>query len=273
MSHFLCPACKNRLSENDHTYVCKNGHTYDKAKSGYVNLLLNPLKNSNSPGDNKLMVNARRDFLDKGYYSKLADAVSETICKYADSSLPILDVGCGEGYYTEKVYSYALSKSTEYDIVGIDISKFAVEKASKRCKAAKFAVASIFHMPFADSFCGTIINIFAPYHKEEFIRTLKKDGIFIMVIPGEEHLWELKKALYDTPYKNEVKDYEIEDFELLDVQKVDYKINADNNADLQNLFKMTPYCYKSPVNATERLLSLDSLEIQLDFRILVYRKK
>lgn len=272
MSHFLCPACKSPLIKEGRSFICKNGHCYDISKSGYVNLLLNPLKNSNSPGDNKLMVNARRDFLDKGYYAKLSQVVADTVSDYISDS-PVLDVGCGEGYYTENICKKINENGFKCDVTGIDISKFALDKAAKRCKEAEFAVASIFHLPFDDSFCGVLVNIFAPFHKEEFLRVLKKDGIFIMVIPGEEHLWELKAAMYDTPYKNEVKDYPIEGFELLDVKKVDYKIDIDNNEDLQNLFKMTPYYYKSPVNATERLSKIDSLKIQLDFRVLVYKRK
>ena len=41
-----------------------------------------------------------------------------------------------------------------------------------------------------------------------------------MAIPGEEHLWELKKAVYETPYKNEVRDYPLDGFEFLGTQKL-----------------------------------------------------
>lgn len=274
MSYFLCPACGEVLEKDSRSYKCKNNHCYDMAKSGYVNLLLNPAKNSNSPGDNKLMVNARRDFLDKGYYKKLSDEVNKVVFEYLpQNKLPILDVGCGEGYYTENIAEHLKANGKTSDIAGIDISKFALDKAAKRCKDADFAVASIFHLPFAEKSCGTLINIFAPFFLEEFSRVLSDDGVFIMVIPGEDHLWELKSVLYENPYKNEVKDFEIEGFSLCEARDVKYRVNIESNADLQNLFKMTPYYYKSPVESTERLNAVESLDLQLDFKILVYRKK
>ena len=95
----------------------------------------------------------------------------------------------------------------------------------------------------------------------------------IMVIPSELHLWEMKQAIYDTPYKNEVKPYELEGFSLCGKQKLRYTIDLDNAADIQSLFSMTPYYYKTGREQQERLSALEKLTTTVDFEVLTYRKK
>lgn len=263
MSILICPVCGEKLSISGKTYVCPKKHNFDIAKSGYVNLLLSKHVGKTVHGDNKLMVQARRDFLEKGYYSPLRDALYERVHNGI-----ILDAGCGEGYYTSGISD----KLTDSEIYGIDISKTAVDMASKRRKNITFATASVFHIPIADNSCDSLITIFSPYCSEEFQRVLKKDGIMIMAIPSEMHLWELKKAVYDTPYKNEVKPYELEGFGLVEKKRITYKFLLDNQQDIQSLFSMTPYYYRTGKQQQERLSALDVLEVTADFELLTYRR-
>lgn len=264
MSIFICPVCGGVFDEEKSCYTCRNGHSFDKAKSGYVNLLLNHTSKT-VHGDNKLMIQARREFLDRGYYEPLKNALCNTVQRYFNGGA-VLDAGCGEGYYTSAVKA-ALP---EADMYGIDISKTAADFSAKRCKSASFAAASVFHIPVADKSCGMLITLFAPYCGEEFQRVLRDEGTMIMVIPSEMHLWELKQAVYDVPYKNKVKPYELDGFELAEKQRISYKIKLSSQQDIKSLFSMTPYYYRTGRMQQERLESLDSLETQVDFELLVY---
>lgn len=252
-------------------YRCDNNHCFDCAKSGYVNLLVDNQKNSKIPGDNKLMVDARNGFLNKGYYSPLLNALSSIVFHYASkANSTILDVGCGEGYYTAGLLNYLEAQGKSAQIFGIDISKLAIEKAAKRCQSLSLAVASAFHLPVKSGSCDILLNLFAPYCSAEFLRVLKDSGFLIMVIPSENHLWELKEAVYSSPYKNAPKEYELEGFTLINNTTVKDKIQIDNNADLQALFTMTPYYYKTSKEDFERLKQVKKLEISIEFELLVY---
>lgn len=265
MGIYICPVCGKLLERIDSAYKCENRHSFDVARSGYVNLLLSKHIGKTVHGDNKLMVKARREFLEKGYYSPLREALCSAAVKYFSGGV-LLDAGCGEGYYTS-----AVSAAINGNCYGIDISKIAVEYAAKLDKQTNYSAASVFHMPIADSSCDMLITLFAPYCGEEFWRVLRSGGVMIIAIPSTDHLWELKQKIYDIPYKNEVKPYELEGFELLEKKRISYKMNIDNNDDIRRLFSMTPYYYRTDPEQTARLDSIDKLDILADFELLVYK--
>lgn len=271
MSIFICPVCGENLGISGKSYICPNRHTFDMAKSGYVNLL--PTNNSGSiHGDNKLMLRARREFLEKGYYKPLLDAVCRTTVKYAENGYVFLDAGCGEGYYTTAVKANFDKSEVAVDMYGIDISKDAVDMAAKRKSGVSFAAASVFHIPVMAESCDILLTMFAPYCGEEYSRVLKKDGIMIMAIPSKNHLWELKCQIYDTPYKNEVKPYDLDGFEFIGSEKVTFDMKIPENSDILSLFSMTPYYYKTGKTEQQRLSCLNYLETQADFELLTYKK-
>lgn len=271
MSIFICPVCGEKLDISGKSYICPNRHTFDMAKSGYVNLL--PTNNSGSVhGDNKLMLRARREFLEKGYYKLLCDAVCKVVSKYCGEKFVILDAGCGEGYYTTAVKANFDKSNIAVEMYGIDISKDAVDMAAKRKSGVNFAAASVFHIPVMTNSCDLLLTMFAPYCGEEYGRVLKNGGIMVMAIPSENHLWELKSKIYDTPYKNEVKDYQLDGFEFVDAEKISYTMNIPENSDILSLFSMTPYYYKTGKIEKERLNQLENLETQADFELLIYKK-
>lgn len=267
MTYFLCPVCGEKLTEIEKGAVCPNRHSFDKAKSGYVNLLPNNLPAGNH-GDNKLMIKARHDFLEKGYYLPLRNRLCEVIQKITDKSPVIIDAGCGEGWYTKGIFD-SLEKP---QILAVDISKDAMKITAKREKGIKCAAASVFHLPIEDSCADVCLSVFSPLCEEEFLRILKKGGYFVYVIPGENHLWSLKKAIYDEPYKNSVKPYEMDNFEFLEKVCVDGVMKMENAEDVRNLFMMTPYYYKTSQEDSEKLLSSPPDEIEYSFEILVFRK-
>lgn len=269
MVGFCCPVCGAALRATEKACICPNGHNFDKAKAGYVHLLTH-FSGHKTHGDNKEMVRARRAFLETGAYAPLKNAVAETAKKYAVTNGTALDSGCGEGYYTAAI---AETLGSKMQVLGFDISKEAINLAAKRCKTAQFAVASAFHIPVADESVNLLFEIFSPYSETEFLRVLKSGGYLLEVIPGARHLYGLKTAVYDTPYENEVAAFTRAGYTLLESIHLQNTITLQTAADIQNLFLMTPYYYKTGKAEQARLQTLQTLTTETEFYILVYQKR
>ena len=264
MTGFICPICGTPLF-GDRSLKCQNNHCYDRAKSGYINLLSG--KGGNH-GDPKEMVIARKSFLDKGYYTPLCEDIAKTAAELTPANATLLDCGCGECYYTDRIHSLL----PDAHIMGIDVSKDAVNYGCKRNKSLDLAVASVYAMPVADSSVDTAVCIFAPQATKEFLRVLKPDGHLVMAIGGENHLWSLKKAVYGQPYKNEPTDYALEGFEFVGKKELKYSIDLSSNEDIKNLFSMTPYYHKTSREDIAKLDNLNSLTTEIEFEVLIYKK-
>lgn len=265
---YQCPVCSEKLNREEKRLVCPKNHSFDLSKEGYCNLLFG----GGDHGDNKEMVLARRAFLSKGYYSPLAEKIASTVEKHARPFATVLDSGCGEGYYTDTVEKRLSERDAATNLYGFDISKDAVKAAAKRNKSISLSVASAYRQPYRDGSVDVIYNVFSPLAIDEVKRVLSKDGVFIMAIPDELHLYELKAKVYDNPYKNTVADTEIQGFELLSNEPVHYTMELSSKEDIISLFGMTPYAYRTKKENADRLLSLDSLAVSAHFRILIYRK-
>ncbi len=271
MIGFICPVCKNDFFKEDKSFKCSSGHCFDISKFGYVNLLMSSKSSVKHHGDDRLMVRARRDFLDKGYYSFLCEKLCEICCTHLDDAV-ILDAGCGECYYSSAIRKSMIENGKKATLLGVDISKDALEFAFKRKSGVSCAVGSVFNLPVANSSADCVLNIFSPEAFQEYNRVLKNGGLFIRVIPLENHLFSLKKSVYDIPYLNDVPDADIDGFALIDEIRLSQNINVSSNEDIQNLFKMTPYYYKTGKTDQQKLDSVDTLETLAEFCIRVYRK-
>lgn len=272
MSLFRCPLCGAALSRNGGAYVCPERHSFDIAKEGYVHLLPPNQKHSALPGDDREMVAARRGFLSKGYYRPLLNTLCCQILAHTVRFPVILDAGCGEGWYTAGVYQALQEAGRTPLMAGTDISKFALRTAAKRAGEIEFAVASSYRLPLPDAAADVLLNCFSPLALEEFRRVLKPGGWFLYVVPGPEHLWELKEILYDQPYPNEEKETPYEGFLYQEIVPVDDTITLESREDIQNLFHMTPYAWKTPKSGAERLAALERLTVRISFRVHVFRK-
>lgn len=269
-SLFVCPICGKALGREAGRYTCGGGHSFDMAKEGYVNLLPANRQHSKAPGDDKEMAAARTRFLEGGWYSPLR----ETLCRLADqytfTAPALLDAGCGEGWYTA-----ALSETISAmggRTAGVDLSKPAVKKAAKRCPAGEFAVASVYRLPLADRSVELLTDCFSPLAAEEFYRVLKPGGIFLYVVPGPRHLWELKQVLYDRPYENEDKREEYPGFRYRDILPVECSFTLPSPPVIEDLFRMTPYYWKTPKEGSVRLGKLETLTVTAQFRIHVLER-
>lgn len=272
MSLFRCPVCGAGLERGERAYVCPLGHSFDIAKEGYTYLLPPNQKHSAAPGDDRQMAQARRAFLSRGYYAPLLNALCrETLARCGENGA-ILDAGCGEGYYTAGIFQALREAGRAPRMAGTDISKFILRSAAKREKGVEFAVASSYHLPLADGAADLLLDCFSPLALEEFCRVLRPGGAFLYVVPGPHHLWELKQVLYDRPYPNEEKETPYEGFAYEEIVPVDAEITLPGQEDIQNLFRMTPYYWKTPRSGGERLAALEELEVAISFRIHIFRK-
>ncbi len=262
-----CPICALPLIGQESSlgricFRCENRHAFDPAKEGYVHLLPSGKMHSLHPGDDKEMVRARRLFHSGDHYRALKHALTDMV---RGSSL-LIDCGCGEGYYTS-----AFADCCE-KVLGLDLSKEAVRIASKIDHKSLYIVAGSFHMPLPDGCADVVTNIFTPIAHEEIFRVLKDDGLMISVIPGKRHLWQMKEALYETPYPNsgEAKDYPA--FRLVECRQVHDVITVTDRGQIKGLYEMTPYSRKSSREAADRIAAMTTLETEIEFLICVYKK-
>lgn len=251
-----CIFCKRELKREGNSFRCENGHCFDIAKQGYVNMS----RKQKDTGDNKEMVRARTNFLEQGLYDFMRQKICSLIRLYHPHVL--VDIGCGQGYYTQ-----AFEVPEKY---GVDLSKEAILHAAKTDKSTLYIVSTIYDLPFADDSVDMVTSIFTPLPVKEISRILKEDGVLIIVSPAEYHLVELKKQLYDKVYLNEEKREELEGFVLVHDEVITDKRKVD---DVWDLFEMTPYRYRSPKEGIEKIRNLDELDITFSFLIQVYRKK
>lgn len=263
---WACPVCSQALDKTERTWRCGEGHSFDCAKEGYVNLLLANQKRSADPGDTREMMLNRRAFLEAGHYEALASALSQVLQNlHADS---ILDCGCGEGYYLQ----HFLQANPALSVWGLDISRDAVRMASKSLKqAAEFAVASSFQLPVLSESVDLVLRIFAPGSIDELKRVLKPQGAFVLIVPGPRHLFSLKQALYDTPTLHELPAVP-EGFLCEREQRISFELNLANNTAVNQLLAMTPFVWNGSREAKERLEKSTQFSTEADFYIRVYRQ-
>ena len=271
--NFRCPHCgaEIRLNEKGKSLVCDGlgkKHCYDLSSSGYVNFA--PPSQSGS-GDSKEAVRSRTSFLESGGYAKVCAAITDTVNKYCCGGL-VVDAGCGEGYYTNNI-----AKGYNGEVVGFDLSKHGVEYASKSAHRqgimnSFFAVGSVFSIPIADSSADGVVNIFAPCVESEYSRILKKSGVLITAGAGENHLLGLKKAIYDTTYKNTEREDMPKGMSLVEEITVAYMLSLEEKILISALFSMTPYYYRTSDADLKKLSELERLDTEVDVKIKIFRK-
>lgn len=269
----ICPVCGKPLVFREREACCESHHHFDKAKQGYVNLLMKNGSGEKRHGDDILMLKSRQQFLEKGFYDPLAELIAATAQRYAAEKSVVVDIGCGEGYYTEKIYRTLTESRTEADMICIDISKEAAKQTARRPFPKTALVASSFELPIRSESCDVAVSIFAPFSEKEISRILKKDGIFIQAAPRERHLYGLKAEIYDESYENPPVKENIDGFELIGHEKLDDVLQLDNSTDIENLFKMTPYYYKTSVEGQQKASALQKLRTELSFAVMIYQKK
>lgn len=248
----ICPICQTSLEPSDSGLICSNRHSFDRARQGYYNLLPVQHKNSRAPGDNAAMVEARRRFLDGGHYAPLAARLAALAAEYAPTRW--LDIGCGEGYYTERLAS-ALPAADGY---ALDISREAVKRACKRAQQLNWLVASMARVPLADASCELLASVFSPLDWTEARRLLAPGGGLLRMGPTRVHLLELRQKLYD-----EVRDYDDEKhlalippgMQLAHSETLEFALHLADAQARADLLAMTPHGWRASAERREAVIA------------------
>lgn len=231
---FRCPHCGSPLDEAERTFSCPSGHQFDRAREGYVNLLVGGRLAGGPSGDDDTMVRARRAVFDAGCYDPVIDAVAAAV--QASGASNVLDAGCGEGTYLGRACSTGASGW------GIDISKVAVRLAARRHPQCTFAVASSYRLPFGDDTFDALIDVFSPRPFDELLRVLRPGGVAVVVTPGAHHLAALKALVYDSP-RSHVDDEAAPT--PSDVAEIRFRVDLADPTLRRQLLEMTPYWWSA----------------------------
>ncbi|HAT1618669.1 TPA: 23S rRNA (guanine(745)-N(1))-methyltransferase [Raoultella planticola] len=261
---YSCPLCHAPLSRRDNSYICPQGHQFDLAKEGYVNLLPVQFKRSRDPGDSAEMMQARRAFLDAGHYQPLRDAISDFLSIAAPERL--LDIGCGEGYYTHAFAAIAAH------CWGLDVSKSAIRAAARRYPQVNFCVASSQRLPFDDASLDAVVRIYAPCNAQELARVVRPGGWVITATPGPRHLLELKGLIYDEVRLHEQNHEQMPGFTLSQQQQLAYPMQL-TGAEAEALLQMTPFAWRAKPPVRETLRARETFRCQTDFMIHCWQRE
>ena len=292
MSLFICPLCQSPLQPAIDIWRCdgslhlkQTAHPFDVARQGYVNLLPVQQKKSKAPGDSQASIEARKRFLNAGHYQPLQALICQKMVELlAKKELPSeqtgkpvnwLDIGCGEGYYTQ-----AMAQTGMDTLIAADISKPAIVELAKASKAISSLwnqqdkndgietaviyplVTSAAHLPLRAQNINGISSIFSPILPAAFNEVLSDEGYLIIAKPDIRHLATMREALFDDvrehdsdKFLQELAPY----FTLLNTYNVstELKLSAD---DLADLLTMTPYAYRAHSEKRQALLALVATE-------------
>lgn len=267
----VCPLCASAFLIEPRTWRCTQGHSFDVAREGYINLLPVQHKHSRDPGDRPDAVLARRAFLEGGHYQPLREALVSILQPLGAGSL--VDIGCGEGYYTDALRAVA------HDVVGLDISKPAVRLAAKRFPGLRWIVGTGTHLPIAAAGVDVVCSLFTPLNEAEIARVLRPGGRVLIVTPGADHLWAMREILFDTVQAHEPDKFRrlfgdrVEgEFEPIDPVELRVPLQLDQTA-LRHLAAMTPYAWKARPERRAALDALEGLDTQAAFSIMVFVRR
>lgn len=272
---YQCPLCQQPLAPISNGFQCDNNHQFDQAKEGYVNLMPVQYKRSKQPGDNADMMQARRRFLSSEQYHPMREATAK-LCTEAliGTRHQLLDIGCGEGYYTDYLAYQLQQQDNQACCYGLDISKVAIRYAAKRYTRPElqFCVASSHRLPFGNHSLDAVLRIYAPCDHEELQRVTTAQGLVITVTPAARHLYQLREQVYQDVRLHDETPEDIAGFTLLKEQKLHYIMTMTGNQ-ADDLLQMTPFAWKASESMREALKTTSQFECEADFILRVYRKK
>ena len=238
---FACPICQENLTLVETSLKCCNRHSFDLAKFGYINLAPQIKQSANYDKEN---FQNRQQILEAGFYQAILEAVSDLLSN-SKNAKTILDIGCGEGFYSRKLQERHPDKT----FYAFDISKDSVQIAAKSEPnwAVNWFVGDLARLPIKDASMDILLDIFSPANYGEFRRVLSKDGILIKVIPTKNHLKEIRQKVQDQltnkDYSNQdIKNHFQEHFTILSSQTASLTktITAEQ---LKALLSMTPLLF------------------------------
>jgi len=272
-----CPVCGGPLTLGAAAATCSNEHAFDRARSGYLNLLLT--KRSAEPGDSAAMLQSRRAFLQAGFYDAISSAATAAVVKILGSRTHahVADVGCGEGFFTARLKrALADAISPSPICYGVDISRPGVRMATSYDGEIHWVVASLHHTPFLPHSLDVVLCMFAPIDPADVRRIVRDDGALVTVTPGPDHLDGLRALLYtDVQPHSPMPALMAGDtrFEPAESTRVHESIVVDSPAQIMNLLAMTPYYWNISRDTRARVEALSRLESTVDAYVNVFRPR
>src|SRR5688572_10685531 len=185
-----CPVCAADLAVREAAEACEQGHAFDIARQGYLNLA----GATPHTGDSAAMLEARAQFLGGGHYAPLVSALIDEARRWelAGGGGAVIDLGAGTGFYLAAV----LEALSGWVGLAVDVSKYAARRAARAHPAAAAVVADIWQpLPIKDAAADLVLDVFAPRNVDEVTRILHPGGAFIVVTPAPDHLGELVAPL------------------------------------------------------------------------------
>jgi len=272
-----CPVCAAALILRATDAVCPNNHAFDRARTGYWNLLLSNKKQSAEPGDSPAMLQSRRAFLRAGFYDPIAAATATVVGDVlaGRSGGHVADLGCGEGFFTARLKD-ALAASVTPAVYGVDISRPGITMATSYDRAITWIVASLHRSPFQPHSLDVALSMFAPIDAVDVRRILREDGALVTVTPGPDHLDMLRLIIYSsvrphpetpTPLANDTL------FARTASTRVRYSITLESPEHISHLLAMTPYYWHITRAARAHLETLTRLELTVDACVSVFRSR
>lgn len=235
-----CPLDGLPLTQHEKHVSCTSGHSFDFDRKGTLNLLPVQFKKSKHPGDSKEMIIARETLLNSGLYQPISDKLNELVAEH--TATIILDAGCGEGYYTQRLSTHLPHAA----IAGLDISKDAIQSAAKRSRNIQWIVGTNANIPIIAHSIDCVLCLFGFPVWPEFSRILKPGGIVIMADPGPDHLIELRRVLYpEIKTKPETEKTVPETFQFPQIVTLNETVPAPPPSQIKNLLTMTPHGYRA----------------------------
>jgi 23S rRNA (guanine745-N1)-methyltransferase len=277
--HLACPIDGTALVAEGAVLRCAQGHSFDRARQGYYNLLPVQHKASRDPGDSKDMVSARRRCLDADLYAPIAGRACAVVAQLAAAANPaehfaIVDAGCGEGYTLAQIAkAHAAAADSRLLLAGIDISKWAIQAAAKRNIDCFWAVASNRHPPFMPGTVDLILSMFGFALWEPFTTIQPAGGHVLLVDPGPEHLIELRAIIYPTVKPTAPPPLDAAQragYRLVEESRVRFPVALAGQARIADLLTMTPHDHRAPPAGRNALAQLSELAVTGDavFRLL-----
>ncbi len=278
-----CPLDELAMTYGDKQISCPNGHSFDIARQGYINLLPVQHKRSKHPGDSAEMVSARTDFLNSGAYAPIADGLNAIVLGVMsannDQKQCLLDAGCGEGYYLEQLL-HAIEHAPgqqSIELIGLDISKPAIVAAARRSRQITWLIASNRHPPALAGSVDIILCLFGFPVYESFRKLLKPTGHIILVESAPEHLVELRNVIYPAVNKAPPPDLTnamAAGFVLCRETTLSYTRTLEKNAQIMNLLMMTPHYFRASYEGKQAASQLNRIAVTVDvvFRVLALQK-
>ena len=247
-SAFACPICQEALDLVQQSLACPNRHSFDLAKFGYVNLA--PQVKASKDYDKENFQN-RQLVLENGFYDHILNALSECLSPLAHPA-NILDIGCGEGYYSRSLQE----RHPDHSFYAFDLSKESIQLAAKSDQEwkVKWFVGDLAHLPLLDQSMDLLLDIFSPANYQEFKRVLAPDGRLIKVIPTATHLQEIRQKVKD--HLDQV-DYSNEQI----IQHFSDHFTIENTIHCQKRFELTPALREALLSMTPLLFHVDPAQI------------